>query len=199
MEPPRQNPETEGSVTRLLHRWSDGDREAFGDLLPLVYSELRARAGSYLRRERSGHTLQPTALVHEAYLRLMGQENARWNDRAHFFAIAAQAMRRILVDHARKHTAPKRGGGAERISIEDAPQLSAAPAVDVLGLDEALERLAELDPRQAKVVELRFFGGLTIEESAAVLDVSVRTVAREWKMAKAWLREAMEQDAEDAG
>ncbi len=181
-----------GQVTRLLQQWSEGQTEILEELLPLVYGELRKVAAGYLRKERGNHTLQPTALVHEAYLKLLGQDRTHWANRAHFFAIAAQAMRRILVDHARKEKAAKRGGPLTAISLEDAPQLGRSRSIDLIALDLALDRLVELDERQARVVELRFFGGLTVEETSQVMDISQRTVAREWKMARAWLRDQME-------
>jgi len=174
-------------ITDLLLAWSEGDRKAFDRLVPLVYAELRRQARVQLSRERGAHTLQPTALVHEAFLRLVDQRSARWQNRAQFFGVAAQLMRRILVDHARARDAAKRGGGAVRISLDEAPEAAASPETDVLLLDEALERLASLDERQARVVELRYFGGLSVEEAAAVLDVSEITIKRDWAMAKAWL------------
>jgi RNA polymerase sigma-70 factor (ECF subfamily) len=174
-------------VTKLLKAWSEGDREALDRLVPLVYAELKRRAGAQLARERGSHTLQPTALVHEAFLRLVDQRSARWQNRAQFFAVAAQLMRRILVDHARARAADKRGGDAVRISLDDAGDASTSPEPDVLLLNQALERLARLDERQARVVELRYFGGLTVEEVAAVLEVSQITVKRDWAMARAWL------------
>ena len=177
----------EQGVTELLLAWGDGDREALDRLVPLVYSELRRQAVRKLARERGGHTLQPTALVHETFLRLVDQRSARWKNRAQFHGVAAQLMRRILVDHARSRAAAKRGGDALRISFDDAAEVSAPPETDVLLLHRALERLAELDKRQAEVVELRYFGGLSIEEVAAVQEVSEITVKRDWAMAKAWL------------
>ena len=175
-------------VTRLLLDWSRGDQTALDRLMPLVYDELRAVAERSLRHERSGHTLQGTALVHEAYLKLVDQRQVRWQDRAHFFAVAAQLMRRILVDHARRHGAVKRGSGEPRFPLHeaDAPA-AAAPLVDWLALDCALDRLAALDERQARTVELRFFGGLTIEETAEVLRVSQATVKNDWTLARGWL------------
>lgn len=174
-------------VTLLLADVRAGRAGAADRLFPLVYDELRRLAASYLRRERRDHTLQPTALVHEAFLRLVGAEDQRWESRAHFLAVAARAMRRILIDHARGRHAQKRGGKAAKVSLADLDQ----PAVDrddyLIALDEALERLGRLDERQARVVELRFFGGLTIEEAAAVLGVSHATVERDWNVAKAWL------------
>jgi RNA polymerase sigma factor (TIGR02999 family) len=176
-------------VTQLLAEWGGGDRAALDRLLPLVFDELRRLAASYLRRERAGHTLQPTALVNEAYLRLVDQEGAQWQNRAHFFGIAANLMRQILVDHARQRSADKRGGSQlQRLSLTQAERLVKQEELDVLALNEALERLAEFDPQQTRIVELKFFGGLTIEETAEVLGVSHATVEREWKLARAWLR-----------
>ena len=174
-------------VTALLDGWSRGDRRALDRLLPLVYAELRRVAARQLRRERAGHTLQPTALVHEAYLRLVEQRNVDWQNRAHFYGVAAQVMRRILVDHARRQKARKRGNGAQRVPIEDIAE-RAATEVPVLALDYALGRLEKLDPGLAHIVELRAFGGLTIDEVAHVLNVSPSTAKREWRTAKAWLR-----------
>jgi RNA polymerase sigma factor (TIGR02999 family) len=156
-------------------------------LLPQIHDELRKLAASYLRKERPDHTLQPTALVNEAFLKLVDQRAARWQNRAHFFGIAAQAMRRILVDHARAHAASKRGGAMRKVPLDDARVGGRAMDVDLLALDEALTRLAALDPQQSRIVELRFFGGLTMEESAEVMRISPATVGREWRMAKAWL------------
>ncbi len=174
-------------VTDLLLAWGDGDRKALDRLVPLVYTELRRRAGAQLARERGSHTLQPTALVHEAFLRLVDQRSARWQNRAQFLAVAAQLMRRILIDHARGRAAAKRGGDVLRITLDDAAGASVGPETDLLLLNEALERLRVLDERQAQVVELRYFGGLTNVEVAAVLSVSEITVKRDWAMAKAWL------------
>ena len=174
-------------VTRLLIQLTDGDHAALDELLSLVYAELRRLAASYLRRERQGHTLQPTALVHEAYLRLIDQTQVRWQNRAHFFGVAAQMMRRILVDHARSSQAEKRGGEFQKFSLDENIDVSGERASDLVALDEALERLAQLDPQKARVVELRFFGGLSVEETAEVLGVSAPTVKRQWRMAKAWL------------
>jgi RNA polymerase sigma factor (TIGR02999 family) len=175
------------NITELLMAWSDGDRAALDELMPLVYGELRGLASAYLARERRGHTLQTTALVHEAYLKLVDQRRARWQNRAHFFGVAAQMMRRILVSHARAHGAEKRGRAAQPLSLDEAPEVSTKPKVDLVALDEALDRLTEIDPRQGRVVELRFFGGLSIEEAGEVLSLSPATVGREWSMAKAWL------------
>ena len=180
-------------VTQLLVDWSKGDQAALDKLMPLVYSELRRLASNYLRHERAGHTLQPTALVNEAYLKLIDQRNAQWQNRAQFFGISAQLMRRILVDHARQHQAAKRGGAdQQRLSITSAEQLVEQPQVDLLALNEALDELATMDPQQSRVVELRFFGGLSIEETAEVLGVGHATVERDWKMARAWLRRKLE-------
>ncbi len=175
-------------ITQLLIKWSDGDQEALDRLMPLVYDELHRLARGYLRRERRNHTLQPTALVHEAYLRLIDQQRVSWHNRAHFFGIAAQMMRRILVDHARLHDAAKRGDGGYHLSLDHVDQAVNQQAVDLLALDEALGRLAALSPQQSRIVELRYFGGLTIEETAALLGVSHATVEREWSVARAWLR-----------
>jgi len=166
---------------------SAGDGAAAERLLPLVYDELRRVAAGYLRRERPDHTLQPTALVHEAYLRLIDQTRVDWKNRAHFCAVASDMMRRILVDHARKHQAVKRGGGETRISLDEAVSFPREAEIDVLAVDEALLDLARLDPQQGRLVELRFFGGLTLDETAEVMGLSRSTVQREWNMAKAWL------------
>jgi len=183
--------ESEGPLTLLLTRWSEGDQEAGEQAMALVYGELRRVATAYMRRERGDHTLQPTALVNEAFLRLSQGAPVEWSDRAHFLRLAARAMRRILTDHARKVNAAKRGGGGKE-PIKESKLMIAAPDLDVLALDEVLERLAALDPRQAQVVELRFFAGLTVEESAAALGVSAVTVKREWRSAKAWLRRELD-------
>ena len=186
MQPPE-------GVTQLLNDWSKGDQAALDNLMPLVYSELRRLASNYLRRERPGHTLQPTALVNEAYLKLVDQRNAKWQNRAQFFGISAQLMRRILVDHARQHLAAKRGGpNQQRLSITNADGLAKQSTLDLLGLNEALNDLAKLDPQQSRIVELKFFGGLSIEEAAEVLGSSHATVERDWKMARAWLRRQLE-------
>jgi len=174
-------------VTQLLKNWGNGDGEALEKLMPLVYDELHRLARRYLRRERSDHTLQSTALVHEAYLRMVDQKNVRWQNRAHFFGVAAQSIRHILVDHARSHLAAKRGAGAAKLSLDEAIGVPQKKEVDLLALDRALEGLAALDPQQGKIVELRFFGGLSIEETAEVLHISTATVKRDWVMAKAWL------------
>lgn len=172
----------------ILRDWSGGNRASADALLSLVYDELRKIAAQYLRKERGDHTLQPTALVHEAYLKLIDISDVSWQDRAHFFAVASNVMRHILVDHARARLTDKRGGEVQRIALEDAVSFSGERTdIDLLALDEALEQLAAFDPAQSKIVELRFFGGLTIEETAHVLNISPATVKREWTMAKAWL------------
>jgi RNA polymerase sigma factor (TIGR02999 family) len=173
-------------VTRLLESWSGGDQAALDELVPIVYRELRGLAASYIRRERPDHTLQPTALVHEAYLRLIDQTQVRSPTRAHFFAVAANLMRQILVNHAERHRAAKRGGG-NKVALEDGSAAVAPRAVDLIALNQALNRLALLDPRQGRIVELRFFGGLTEDEIASVLGVSAITVKRDWRLAKALL------------
>jgi len=183
---------TPKAVTQLLVEWQHGDQHALDRLLPLVYAELRTIARRYLSRESPGHTLQSTALVHEAYLRLVGQRNTRWQNRAHFFGIAAQMMRRILVDHARHRDRDKRGGPTPTLSL-DAAMATVEPAaeLDLIALDDALTALTAIDPRGARVVELRFFSGLTIEETAEVLAVSSATIKREWSTARAWLYREM--------
>jgi RNA polymerase sigma factor (TIGR02999 family) len=174
-------------VTVLLQAWSRGDLGARDRLIPLVYAELRRRAAHHLRHERSGHTLQPTALVHEAYIRLMQQRDVGWENRAQFFALASQMMRRILVDHARARAAAKRPRRAMQVTLAEGTVGSDPREIEIMALDESLHQLASFDPRQARVVELRFFGGLSHEEIAAVLGVSLATVNREWRLAKAWL------------
>jgi RNA polymerase sigma factor (TIGR02999 family) len=177
------------NLTQLLVRWSEGDAAALEQLLPVVYRELRRIAASQLKRERGDHTLVPTALVHELYMRLVDQRRVTWENRAHFFGLAAQLMRRILVDHARAHHAGKRGDAAARVSLDVGVEEAQNPTgpEDVLAIDRALERLAMLDPEQARIVELRFFAGLTVEETAHVVDRSPRTIKREWRLARAWL------------
>jgi len=182
-------------VTALLRAWGTGDLRARDDLLPLVYQELRKCARAYLRRERSDHTLQPTALVHEAYLRLVGQDRIAWRDRTQFFGVAAHMMRRILVDHARARDAAKRAGAAVRTQISDNVRVCNAPDVELLLLDQALEELGRLDARQLQIVEMRYFGGLSEDEVAAALSLSRRTVARDWKVARAWLSRRMTRGA----
>lgn len=174
-------------VTRMLQQLQGGNQEVVSELVPLLYDELRRLAAHYLRRERREHTLQATALVNEAYLRLVDQRDVQWKNRSHFFGIAAQQMRRILVDYARSHRSAKRGGGAAKVSLENVMIVSSDNAGDVLAVDETLSRLAAIDPEQARIVELRVFGGLTVEEVAELLGISVATVKRDWAMAKAWL------------
>lgn len=175
-------------VSQLLIDWGNGDEAALDRLMPLVYEELRQLARLHMRKERAGHTLQTTALVNEAYLRLVGQQNIRWQSRAHFFAIAARLIRRILIDHARRRHRAKRGGDAHRVSFEEAAVLTPGHSIDMLALDEALTRLEAIDKRKSQVVELRVFGGLTNEEAAEILKISTNTVRRDWNMAQAWLR-----------
>jgi RNA polymerase sigma-70 factor (ECF subfamily) len=174
-------------VTILLAELTKGNERAASQLIPLVYDELRRLAGRYMRRERSDHTLQATELVHEAYLKLVEQRSVDWQGRAHFLGIAAQIMRRILIDHARGHLREKRGGGQEAVPLDEALVFSPEQSHELMKLDESLDRLTALDPRQGKIVELRFFGGLTVEETAEVLGISPKTVKREWSVAKAWL------------
>ena len=174
----------------MLVAYGQGDAEALERLIPLVYSELHRRAGYYLRAERSDHTLQPTALVNEAFLRLVDQ-NISWQNRAHFFGVAAQVMRRILVDHARAHNTEKRGGQARKLSLDEAIAVGNERPVDLIALDEALERLAQMDAEKCRLVELRYFAGLSVEETAEAMGMSVATVMRHWSMAKAWLRKQM--------
>ena len=174
-------------VTQLLAAWGSGDKSAFDQLLPLVHAELRRIAQRQMRQERPGHTLQATALVNEAYLRLAGDQGLEWRDRAHFFAVCAQVMRHILIDHARSRGREKRGGGAIQVSLNDALIVADEQATDMLALDEALSALERMDPQMARVVELRYFAGLTVEETAEVLNSSPRTVRRDWRRAKAWL------------
>ncbi|HEY0404844.1 MAG TPA: sigma-70 family RNA polymerase sigma factor [Pyrinomonadaceae bacterium] len=183
-------------VTQILQEVSDGDRDAPARLMPLVYHELRRLADHYLRQERPDHTLQPTALVHEAYLKLIDQRRVDWQNRAHFFGVAAQLMRRILVDHARRHRASKRGGFQQKLTLDEAADYSQPRDVDLIALDDALNALAQLDARQSRIVELRFFGGLTIEETAEALSVSTATVKVDWNMAKAWLRREIGRESE---
>jgi RNA polymerase sigma factor (TIGR02999 family) len=184
-------PQGSHDVTQLLVNWSQGDKEALNELMPLVYDELRRLAKAYLRRERPDHTLQGTAVVHEAFLRLIDQNRVQWQNRAHFFGVAAQMIRHILVDHARAQLAEKRGGGAAKLSLDEALAVAGGPDVDLIKLDDALKGLTKLDPQQSKIVELRFFGGLTIEETAEVLSISPATVKRDWVMAKAWLHRTL--------
>src|SRR3979411_770833 len=181
------SPAPREEVTRMLIDWSGGDRGAPAKLMPLVYEELRQLARQYLQQERPDHTLQATGLVHEAYLRLVDQSTTTWQNRAHFFGVAAPLMRRILVDYARSHRVEKRGGGWDKLAFDEALAPSAERSVDLVALDDALKDLLAFDPHQSQIVELRFFGGLTNEEIGEVLDVSPRTVKREWRIAKAWL------------
>jgi RNA polymerase sigma-70 factor, ECF subfamily len=174
-------------VTLLLSALTRGDDGAASKLIPVVYDELRRLAGGYMRRERVEHTLQATALVHEAYLKLVEQRSVNWQSRAHFFGVAAQLMRRILIDHARGHARQKRGGEQKKVALDEVLVFAEQQADELLAVDESLDRLAEIDPRQGRVVELRFFGGLSVEESAEVLGVSPKTVKRDWSVAKAWL------------
>jgi len=186
-------------VTQLLVAWSDGDRAALDQLTPLVYEELHRLARNHMSRERQGHTLQTSALVNEAYVRLIDQKNVRWQNRAQFFSIASRLMRRILVDYARSHRYAKRGGDMRRVSLDEAAIVAQEPAAELVALDDALKSLAALDPRKCQVVELRFFGGMSVEESAEVLGVSVVTVMRDWSTAKAWLQRAMEKEVSEKG
>ena len=178
-------------ITQMLVDWANGRQEVLEELMPLVYDELLRLAVHYLRQERPDHTLQPTALIHEAYLRLVDQTQPHWQNRAHFFGIAANLMRQILVNHALSHRAAKRGGSALRVTLDDAADYSKEQGLDLVALDDALTRLAALDPQQGRIVELRCFGGLTIEEAGEVLRISPATVKREWTMAKAWLHCAL--------
>jgi len=179
------------NITKLLLDWRNGDSEALDRLMPLVYEELRRMANHYMRNERRGHTLQTSALVNEAYLRLVDHENIDWQNRAHFFGVAAQAMRRILVDHARTRSYQKRGGAAQQVSLDEAATLSEERPGELIALDEALDELAKMDERKCRVVELRYFGGLSVEETAEALGVSIPTVVRDWNTAKVWLMREM--------
>ena len=181
-------------VTLLLKRWSDGDPKACDEVMPLVYQELRSLAQSYLRRERSGHSLETSGLIHEAFLKLTGQTNVSWQSRKHFFGIAAQSMRRILVDYARHRGRAKRGGDVEVVALDEAWQAAVERPEELLALDEALERLAEVDPDRARLVELRFFAGLTHPEIAELLEISLSSVERRWRLARAFLHDAMAAD-----
>jgi RNA polymerase sigma factor (TIGR02999 family) len=188
---PRMDEGGPSQITRLLLEWSEGDHAALERMTPLVYGELHRLAHRHMNRERAGHTLQTSALVNEAFVRLVDQKNVKWNNRAHFFGIAAQMMRRILVDYARSHLYAKRGGGAIHVSLEHAELISNQPSADVTALDQSLTKLESLDPQQARVVELRFFGGLTIKETSEVMGMSIDMVKREWNTAKAWLYREM--------
>jgi RNA polymerase sigma factor (TIGR02999 family) len=188
---------SERGVTELLQAWSAGDVGARDRLMPLVYDELRRRAAAYLRRERPGHTLQPTALVHEAYLRLVDQRRVAWRNRAQFFGVAAAMMRRILVDHARANRSAKRSGMLSQVTLDDAIAVTQPVDVDVLDLDAALERLAAFDARKSRIAELRFFGGLSLKEASDVLNLSLATVERDWQVARAWLFDALSRRPHD--
>lgn len=184
-------------ITRLLVDWSNGDQASLDKLLPLVNAELRQLAERYMRRENPGHTLQTSALVNEAYLKLIDQKNVRWQNRAHFFGIAAQLMRRILIDHARKAHYQKRGGGALKVSLDETTAVTEARTAELLAVDEALNKLTAMDERKGRIVELRFFGGLTEEETAEVMGISVPTIQREWRAAKAWLYQMLTDEKND--
>jgi RNA polymerase sigma factor (TIGR02999 family) len=188
---------SQSEVTQLLLEWGNGDRAALDLLVPVVYQELRRLANYYMSRERPGHTLQTSALVNEAYMRLVDYRDMRWQNRAHFFAVAAQAMRRILVDHARKRHFAKRGGSAVKVSFDETAIVSREQDANLVALDDALTSLEELDPRKSRIVELRYIGGLNIEETAEVLDISPATVQREWRAAKAWLYRAIKEGTAD--
>ena len=188
---------SQNEVTQLLLDWGNGDKAALDKLVPVVYQELRRLAAYYMRRERPGHTLQTSALVNEAYMRLVDYSQMRWQSRAHFFAVAAQAMRRILVEHARKRHFAKRGGGAVKVSFDEAAIVSQEQASELVALDDALTSLEAMDQRKARIVELRYIGGLNIEETAEVLAISPATVQREWRAAKAWLYRAIKEGAKD--
>jgi RNA polymerase sigma factor (TIGR02999 family) len=190
MTQPRQH-----DITQLLAKWSDGNQSALDELYPLVYNELHRLARRYMSRERKGHTLQTTALINEAYVRLVDQRNVHWANRSHFFAISAQIMRRILIDHARRHAYAKRGGGAQQVSLEEVAAVTPDPGRELVRLDEALKSLAEMDPRRSQVVEMRYFGGLNNEEIAGVLNISENTVTRDWNMARAWLYQQLTETA----
>jgi RNA polymerase sigma factor (TIGR02999 family) len=185
-------------ATQILLDWNGGDRDAPARLMPLVYEELRERAAAYLRRERPDHTLQPTALVHEAYLKLIDQERASWNDRAHFCAISARLMRRVLIEHARGRNAEKRGGKLEKLYLDETRELAMESGPDLLALDEALENFSTTYPREGSVVEMKFFGGLEANEIASVLAISEKTVLRDWQFAKLWLRRELAGEAINA-
>jgi RNA polymerase sigma-70 factor, ECF subfamily len=184
-------------VSQLLRAWSDGDSAAFDKLMPLVYDELRQMAKRYMDRQPAGHTLQTTALIHEAYLRLVDQSEVHWQNRAHFFGVAAKAMRHILVDYARTRQAAKRGGAVQQVALDEAATVSVEQAAELAALDDALESLAAFDRRKSQVVELRYFGGLTVEETAEVLHVSPETVARDWRLARTWLLRELSKEMKD--
>ncbi len=180
------------AITQLLVKWRGGDKAALDELMPIVYDELRRLARSFMGRERQNHTLQTSALINEAYLKLVTSDENNWQDRAHFFAVAAQVMRHILIDHARSYLYQKRGGGAQKVDLEEALVLTEERAREIIDLDDALATLAKLDPRRSRIVELRFFGGLDINETSEVMHVSPTTVQREWRAARAWLRNFIE-------
>ena len=190
-----KRPTQQHEITQLLAEWSDGNQSALDELYPLVYDELHRLARRYMSRERQGHTLQTTALINEAYVRLVDQRNVHWANRSHFFAISAQIMRRILIDHARRHAYAKRGGGAQQVSLDEAAAVTRTAGAEILRLDEALKSLAEMDPRRSQVVELRYFGGLNNEEIAGVLKISENTVTRDWNMARAWLHQQLSESS----
>ena len=190
-DPPRQ----EHEITQLLAEWREGNQAALDELYPLVYDELHRLARRYMSRERKGHTLQTTALINEAYVRLVDQRSVHWANRSHFFAISAQIMRRILIDHARRHAYAKRGGGAQQVSLDETATVALGDLSEFLRLDEALKSLAELDPRRSQVVELKYFGGLNNDEIAGVLKISANTVTRDWNMARAWLYQQLSETA----
>jgi RNA polymerase sigma factor (TIGR02999 family) len=183
------------NLTGLLREWREGDKAALDRLMPIVYDELRRIAHRYVQHERDGHTLQTSALVNEAYLRFAGQRRVDWQNRAHFFAVTAQVMRHILIDHARRRRYAKHGGEVRQIPIDDATEMSLQRADELIALEEALDELSKLDPRKSQVVELRYFGGLSLEETAAVLEISLMTVRRDWRAAKAWLYRSVKNDA----
>jgi RNA polymerase sigma factor (TIGR02999 family) len=194
-----EDPHRSADITALLCAWSDGDQRALGELTPVVYAELHRLAGRYMRHERPGHSLQATALVNEAYLRLVDYTRMQWQNRAHFFAVSAQLMRRILVEHARRHNM-KRGRGVQHVSLDEAVMVADDPGIDLVALDDALNTLARVDPRKVQVVEMRFFGGLSVDETATVLKVSPVTVRRDWSSAKIWLyRELTGQTDDELG
>lgn len=193
-----KNSPTRHQITELLAEWREGNQSALDELYPLVYDELHRMARRYMSRERKDHTLQTTALINEAYVRLVDQKNVNWANRSHFFAISAQIMRRILVDHARRHAYAKRGGGAQQVSLEEVAAITPEQGRELVRLDEALKSLAERDPRRSQVVELRYFGGLNNEEIAGVLHVSENTVTRDWNMARAWLYQQLSENAGSA-
>ncbi len=187
------------NLTGLLNEWGQGDKAALDKLTPLVYDELRRIAHHYVQRERDGHTLQTTALVNEAYLRLVNQQKIEWQNRSHFFAVTARVMRHILIDHARRRRYAKRGGDAPQLQLEDADAMTEQRAAELISLDEALQELCKLDARKNRVVELRYFGGLSLEETATVLNISPMTVRRDWRAAKAWLFRRMKAGEKDEG